>query len=95
MLGKPCIFGILSDEQKLYKPVTKFNYWPVLIFFNNCNIILLSHKSTPSDAFDEIHQVVLNEISDNMALLVESVKYGAINTTDTTTNVFYDIMFIS
>ena len=30
-----------------------------------------------------------------MVLLVESGKYGAINTTDTTTNVFYVIMFTS
>ena len=30
-----------------------------------------------------------------MALLVESGKYGAINTTDTTTNGFYVIMFKS
>ena len=30
-----------------------------------------------------------------MASLVESGKYGAINTTDTTTNVFYVIMFTS
>ena len=30
-----------------------------------------------------------------MASLVESVKYGAINTTDTTTNEFYVIMFTS
>ena len=30
-----------------------------------------------------------------MALLVESVKYGDINTTDTTTNGFYFIMFTS
>ena len=34
-------------------------------------------------------------MSDNMALLVESEKYGAINTTDTTTNGFYVIMFTS
>ena len=34
-------------------------------------------------------------ISDNMASLVESVKYRSINTTDTTTNVFYIVMFIS
>ena len=37
----------------------------------NWKIIQLSQKSTPSDAFDEIHQVVLDGISDNMALLVE------------------------
>ena len=30
-----------------------------------------------------------------MASLVESVKYGDINTTDTSTNVFYVIMFTS
>ena len=44
---------------------------------------------------DEIHQVVLDGISDNMASLVESVKYGAINRTDKTTNRFYVIMFTS
>ena len=55
----------------------------------------MSHKSTPSDTFDEIHQVVLDIISDNMASLAESGKYVAINKTDTTTNVFYVIMFPS
>ena len=55
----------------------------------------MSHKSTSSDTFDEIHQVVLDGISDNMASLVESGKYGAINTTDTSTNGFYGIMFTS
>ena len=55
----------------------------------------MSPKSTSSDTFDEIHQVVLDGISDDMALLVESGKYGAINTTDTSTNVFYVILFTS
>ena len=63
--------------------------------FNNYNIIPLSKKSTPSDSFDEIHQVVLDGISDNMAPLVESVNYGAINTTYRATNGFYVIMFTS
>ena len=40
-------------------------------------------KPSSSDTFDEIHQVVLDGISDNMEYLVESGKYGAINTTDT------------
>ena len=93
MLDKPWISGIPSDEQERYKTVTKCNYWPVLRSFNNWNIIQLSQKSTPSDAFDEIHQVVLDGISENMASLVESVKYGTINTTYTTTNGFYVIMF--
>ena len=42
-----------------------------------------------------MHQVVLGGISDNMAFLVESVKYGAIDTTDTATHVFYVIVFTS
>ena len=95
MMDKHWISGIPSDKQERYKPVTKCNYWPVLGPFNNWNIIQLSQKSTPYDAFDEIHQVVLDGISDNMASLVESGKYGAINTTDTTTNGFYVIMFTS
>ena len=55
----------------------------------------MSSKSTSSDTFDEIQQVVLDGISDNMASLVYSGKYGAIKTTDTSTNGFYVIMFTS
>ena len=55
----------------------------------------MSSKSTSSETFDEIHQVVIDGISDNMASLVKSGKYGAINTTDTSTNGFYVIMFTS
>ena len=84
---------ISSDKQYRYKTVTKCTYFPVLGAFNNWNIIQLSSKSTSSDTFDEIHQVVLDGISDSMASLVESGKYGAINTTDTSTNRFYVIMF--
>ena len=35
MLEKPWMSGISSDKQERYKPVTKFNYWPVLGAFNN------------------------------------------------------------
>ena len=86
ILEKPWISGISSDKQERYKPATKCTYWTVLGAFNNWNIIELSSKSTSSDTFDEIHQVVLDGISDNMASLVESGKYGAVNTTDTSTN---------
>ena len=95
MLDKNWIYGITSDVQERYKLVTKCNYWPVLGSLKNWNIIQLSHKSTPSDTFDEIHQVVLDKVSDNIASLVESGKYGDINTTDTKTNEFYVIMFTS
>ena len=95
MQDKPWISVIRPDEQERYKSVTNCTYWPLLGSFNNLYIDLLSHKSTPSNTFDEKHQVVLGGISDNMASLVESVKYGAINTTDTTTKGFYTIMFTS
>ena len=95
MIDKPWIYGILSNKQEHYKTVTKCTYCPVLGSFKNWNIIQLSQKSTPYDAFDEINQVVLDGISDNMASLVESGKYGAINTTYAATNGFYSIMFTS
>ena len=78
MIYKPWISGIPPDEKERFKPVTKCTYCPVLGSFNNWNIIKLSQKSSPSDSFDEINQVVLDGKSDNMASLVESGKYGAI-----------------
>ena len=74
MLDKPWISDITPNEQEHYKPVTECTYWPVLGYFNNWNIIHLSQKSNPSDTFDEIHQGVLDGISNNMASLVESGK---------------------
>ena len=62
ILEKPWISGITSDEQNRYKPVISCTYFPVLGTFNNWNVIQLSQKSTPYDAFDEIHQVVLDGI---------------------------------
>ena len=81
-------------KQACYQPVTDFTYWPVLVSYNNLNIIHLSQKSTPFEAFEEIYQVVFDGISDNMASLVQTVKYGSINTSDTATNGFYAIQFI-
>ena len=95
MMETPWISGIPYNKQDLSKPVTKCTHWPVLGYFNNWKIIILSSKSTASDTFDEIHQVVLDGISDNMASSVESGRYGAINTTDTSTNGFDVIMFTS
>ena len=39
--------------------------------------------------------MILDEISDNTASLVQSGKYGVINTSEITTNLFYVIQFIS
>ena len=55
----------------------------------------MSQKSTPYDAFDEIHQVFLHVISDKNASLFKFGEYGTINTTETATNGFYAIMFKS
>ena len=40
-------------------------------------------------------EVFLDGISDNMALLVQYGKYCAMNTTDTTTMVYYVIKYVS
>ena len=95
ILDKPWIYGITSTKQAHYKPVTNCTYWPVLGSYNNWNIINLTPKSIPFEAFDEIHQVVIDGISENMASLVQPVMYGDINTADNTTNGFYVIQFIS
>ena len=63
--------------------------------YKNWNSIELTPKPTPFEAFDEIHQVILDRISDDMASLVQSDMYVAINIYDTITNGFYVIQFIS
>ena len=88
-------YGISSKKQVLYQPVTICTYCPVPGSYNNCNIIELTPKSTPFEAFDKIQQVILYGISDNMASLVQSGMYDAINIYDTTTNRLYVILFIS
>ena len=95
MLDKPWISGMKPVKKESYKPVTKCTYLPVLGDVNSWNIIQLSSKSTSSDTFYEIHHVVLDGKSDNMASLVQSGKYRAINTTDTSTDGFYFTMFTS
>ena len=67
----------------------------MLGYFNNWNIIQLSHKATSCEEIDKINQVVLDVISDNMAALVQTGKYGAINKTYTTAMGYYVIKFIS
>ena len=95
ILDKPLIYGIPSKKQTRYQTVTNFTYWPVLGSYNNRNIIELTPKSTPFEAFDDIHKVVLELISENMASLVKPGMHGAINTYDTTTNGLYVIQFLS
>ena len=94
MLYKTWNSGIPSKKQARYQPVIDCTYWSVLCSFNNWNIIHVSPKSTTFEAFEEIHQVVIDWISNNLDSLVQSVNYSAINTADTTKNGFYVIMFI-
>ena len=63
--------------------------------YNNWDIIDLTPKSIPFAAFDEIYKVVLDRIIENMAILIQSFMYGAINTYETTTNLFFAIQLIS
>ena len=80
MLEKPWIYGILLKKQARYQPVTTCTFWPVLGSYNNWNSIDLTPKSSYFEVFDEIHKVVIEGISENMASLVQSGMYGAINT---------------
>ena len=66
MLDQPWISVITSNKQARYQPVINCTYWPVLGSYNNWNITHLTQKSTSFEAFGEIHQVVLDGISDNM-----------------------------
>ena len=95
MLDQPLISGIQSTKQVHYQPFINCTYWPVMGPYNNWNIIHPTQKSITSETFDEIHQVVLDGISENMSSLVQLGMYGAINTDDTTTNGLYVIQFIS
>ena len=71
MLDQPWISGVQSTKQARYQPVINCTYWTVLVPYNNWNIIHITPKSIPSEAFDEIHQVVLDGISENISLLVQ------------------------
>ena len=95
MLDKSWITGLAPKQQPCYQPVTNWSYWPVLSSFNNWNIIIFSHKATTSEALEEIHQVLLDGISDNMASLIKSGKFGNMNKKDTSTMGYYVIKFFS
>ena len=69
VLDQPWISGIPSKKQARYQPVTDCNYWPVIGSYNNWNIIEITPKLTPFEAFDDIHQVVLDGIIRNVASL--------------------------
>ena len=63
--------------------------------FNNWNIIQLNNKTICSEYFDEVHKVVLYGISANMASLVQTGKYGAINSTYPVILIYYILKYVS
>ena len=95
ILDQLWISGIPSKKEARYQPITDCTYWLVLGSYNNWNIIHITPKSKLFEAFDEIHQVVIDRISDNTSSLVQSGNYGVINTSEITTNLFYVFQFIS
>ena len=95
MFDQPWISGVQSTEQASYQTVINCTYCPVLVPYNNCNIINIKQKSIPFETFDEIRPVFLDRIIENTASLFQLGMYGAINRDDTTTNGFYVIKFLS
>ena len=95
MIDQPWFPGMPAQKNTLYQPVKDCTYWPMLCYFNKWNIIKLPYKATASEEVEKINQVVLDGISYNMASFVQSGKYGAINTTYTTTVGYYVIKFLS
>ena len=55
----------------------ELTYYSVLVTYNNWNIIFFTNKITPIEYFNEIYNVVLDVICENMALMVQTGKYGS------------------
>ena len=91
MLDKPWIRGLTPKQQTRYQTFTDCSYCPVLGSFKKCNTIKFSHKATTGEYIEDIHKVFLDSISYNMASFVQYVKYGAMNTTDTSKMLYYMI----
>ena len=78
----PLCCGNNITKNKIYKgSLASFTMVCVRLFqlLEHC---YFSNKSIYSEEFDEIHNIVLDGISVNMAYLVQTFKYGAINKTD-------------
>ena len=93
MLDKKLVHGLKLQQQLRYQHFTECTYCTVLGSFNHYNITTFSHKATTGEDFEEIHQVVLDGISNNMASLFQSSNYVAINTTYSITMGYYVINF--
>ena len=93
ILNKPWYSSVSNTEQTLYKPVLKCTYSTVLVTYNNYNAVNFKNKYTPVEDFYDIHEVVLDGISETTALPVQTVNCGFIITTDITTMRYYVVKF--
>ena len=66
----------------------------MLGYFKKYSIIHFSHKATSSEEIEKSNRFILDGISIDMAILVQTGKYGDINTTDITTMGYYVIKFL-
>ena len=85
MLEKPWAYGVDPNKHPCYQPIEDYTYWPMSVYINNCNTNKFTNRSTSIEDCDVVHKVLIESISDNMALLVQLGKYGSINAVDTTT----------
>ena len=85
--------GMTPHQQPHYKPVKDFTYWTVLGYFNKWNLIQFSNKATTRDGVANINQIVLDGISINLAELVQTCQYRAMNKTCFTTMGYHVIKF--
>ena len=66
----------------------------MLGYFNNWNITKLTNNGISSEDFDAINHIALDGISGNMDFLVQTGKYGAMNTIDTKKTGYYVITYV-
>ena len=95
MLVIPLAFGVKATEQQRYKTFVGCIYWPLLGSLNNQNIIHFTNENISSEELDEVHQVVLDRISDNMASFVQKGGCGTINEIYETTLGYYVLKYFS
>ena len=94
-MDKTCTYGVYPTKQPRCQPIEDWTYWPVLGSINNCNTIHLTNKTKSSQYFGVVHKVVVDGISENMASLLQLLKYSAIDAADPTTIGYYVMKYLS
>ena len=79
MLYKTRDYGFDPTRYICYQSVVDCTNWPVVVSFNNWDIIQFTIIKTSSENFDGVNKVVLDGISDKMASLLQLGNYGDIN----------------